>query len=138
MQAQGMIRRRVVIAAGLSIMAFALIGLRLVDVMVLKRQTAGAPAALVDLSPSRRGDLLDRNGILLARDLPTEDLYARPASLRNHAHAARDLALATGVDLRRLSLEFAEKHNYALVARRLTPDVQDRVKRLHLPGLEFD
>ncbi len=33
---------------------------------------------------------------------------------------------------------FASAHNYALVARELTPDVQDRVMHLGLPGLEFE
>ncbi|MGB8366622.1 MAG: peptidoglycan D,D-transpeptidase FtsI family protein [Rhizomicrobium sp.] len=138
MQPQGMIQRRIVIAAGLSVAAFALIGLRLVDVMALKGQVTGATADIGEPAPASRGDLLDRNGVLLARDLPVEDLYAQPAALDDRAQAAHDLALATGVSELRLAHEFASKHKYALVALRLTPDAQDRVMHLGLPGLEFD
>jgi cell division protein FtsI (penicillin-binding protein 3) len=135
---QPLIQRRIVIAAGVSVMAFALIGVRLVDVMALKGRVTGATAGLDDRAPTLRGDLLDRNGILLARDLPVEDLYAQPAVFQDRAQVAHDLALASGVDEQRLAREFSGKHKYALVARRLTPDVQARVMHLGLPGLEFD
>ncbi len=132
------LQRRIVISAGLLVMAFALIGFRLLDVMVLKGRVTGVTADLADRPPLQRGDLLDRNGQLLARDLPVEDLYVQPATFDNRTQAARDLALATGADERRLALEFSGKHKYALVARRLTPDAQDRVTHLGLPSIEFE
>jgi cell division protein FtsI (penicillin-binding protein 3) len=132
------IQRRIIIAAGLSVMAFALIGLRLVDVMAFKGRVTGATADIADLAPAQRADLLDRNGVLLARDLPVADVYAQPAVLDDRAQAAHDLALATGAEEQRLAREFAGPHKYALVARRLTPDAQDRVMHLGLPGIEFD
>ena len=39
-----------------------------------------------------RADLTDRNGELLARDLPVKDLYARPHVFWDKAQAAHDLA----------------------------------------------
>lgn len=133
-----MIQRRIVISAGLLVMAFALIAVRLVDVMILKGRVTGATADLADRPPPARGDLFDRNGELLARDLPVEDLYARPQVLDDRDGAARALASAAGVGVERLEHEFASRHPYVLVARRLTPDAQDRVMHLGLPGLEFD
>ena len=133
-----MIQRRIVISAGLLVMAFALVGVRLVDVMVLKGRVTGATADLPDRALPIRADLVDRNGELLARDLPVADLYARPEVLEDPGEAARDLALATDVSAARLDREFASRHPYVLVARRLTPDAQDRVMHLGLPGLEFD
>jgi cell division protein FtsI (penicillin-binding protein 3) len=132
-----MIQRRIVISAGLLVMAFALIGIRLVDVMVLKGRVTGV-AEIADKPLPARADLLDRNGQLLARDLPVADLYAQPAAFEDRGEAASELARATAMNEGRLALEFNGKHKYALVARRLTPDVQDRVMQLGLPGLEFD
>jgi cell division protein FtsI (penicillin-binding protein 3) len=119
-------------------MAFALIGLRLVDVMAFKGRVTGAVATVQDRLTGARADLLDRNGALLARDLPVYDLYARPHAFWDKAEAAHDLAAATGAAESRLDRVFASSHDYALVARELTPDVQDSVMHLGLPGLEFE
>jgi cell division protein FtsI (penicillin-binding protein 3) len=133
-----MIQRRIVLSAGLLVMAFALVGIRLVDVMVLKGRVTGATADLADRPLPNRADLVDRNGRLLARELPVADLYAQPSAFEDRAQAARDLAQAVGVSEARLTREFHSKHSHALIAMRLPPDVQDRVMHLGLPGLEFD
>jgi cell division protein FtsI (penicillin-binding protein 3) len=131
-----MIQRRIVIGAGLCIAAFALVGLRLVDVTLMR---GTGSAGFSDHAPLARADLTDRNGELLARDLPVKDLYARPQVFWDQPGAARDLAKATGADQARLDSGFANsKHPYVLVARQLTPDQQDRVMQLGLPGLEFE
>ena len=135
-----MIQRRIVLSAGLLVMAFALVGVRLVDVMVMKGRVTGATAALADPLQTKRADLLDRNGRLLARDLPVQDLYAQPKAFHDPAdleEAVHDLAGATGVSEKRLDREFHGKHNHVLIALRLPPDVQDRVTHLGLQGLEF-
>ena len=128
-------QRRIVIGAVLSVAAFALVGLRLVDVTLLQGHGGDAYA---EQGPAPRADLTDRNGELLARDLPVKDLYARPHVFWDKHQAAHDLAAATGADERRLDEAFSGKHPYVLIARQLTPDVQDKVMHLGLPGLEFE
>src|SRR5215472_16325868 len=83
------IERRVIIAAGLCVMGFALVGLRLVDVGILKGSTTGISSAVIDEAPPTRADLLDRNGVVLARDLPVGDLYALPHAFEHRGGAAR-------------------------------------------------
>jgi cell division protein FtsI (penicillin-binding protein 3) len=130
------IQRRIILGAAFSIAAFALVGIRLVDVTVM--QEPGS-AGFSGPAPIARADLTDRNGELLARDLPVTDLYARPHVLWDKEGAARDLAKITGAERGRLDAGFANtKHPYVLVARQLTPDQQDRVMQLGLPGLEFE
>ena len=132
----GEIQRRIIIGAALCIAAFALVGLRLVDVTMMR---GGAPIGFSDHAIIARADLTDRNGELLARDLPVKDLYARPHDFWDQQGAVRDLAKTTGADRARLEAGFANtKHPYVLVARQLTPDQQDRVMHLGLPGLEFE
>ena len=93
-------QRRIVIGAAFCVAAFALVGLRLVDVTLMR---AAGPGAASRIMPSlARADLTDRNGELLARDLPVKDLYARPHVFWDKAEAAHDLAAATGADERRL------------------------------------
>jgi cell division protein FtsI (penicillin-binding protein 3) len=130
-------QRRIVIGAVFCAAAFALVGVRLVDVTLFKPHSesidpTGQPVIA-------RGDIFDRNGELLARDLPVVDLYARPHTLEDKEGAARDLARVTGAEYARLIDGFNNtKHPYVLVARRLSPDVQDNVMHLGLPGLEFE
>jgi cell division protein FtsI (penicillin-binding protein 3) len=132
---EGLFQRRIVIGAGLCVAAFALVGLRLADVGLLKPlgEAAAPPPAIAP-----RADLVDRNGELLARDLPVKDLYARPQVLFDKDRAARDLAAATGANVRRLMAGFHGKHAYVLVARQITPDQQAAVMHLGVPGLEFE
>ncbi len=132
----GLIPRRIIIGAGLCVVAFALVGIRLVDVTLMQ---GGVAASVSGRVIAARADLTDRNGELLARDLPVKDLYARPRVLWDKAQAARDLARVTGADMRRLDNGFnTARHPYVLVARQLTPDQQDSVMHLGLPGLEFE
>jgi cell division protein FtsI (penicillin-binding protein 3) len=128
-------QRRIIIGAVLCVAAFALVGIRLVHVTLLKTWDAGrAATALV-----ARADLTDRNGELLARDLPVKDLYARPQVFWDKAEAARELSRATGANEARLLNGFNNaKHPYVLVARQITPDTEAKVMHLGLPGLEFE
>jgi cell division protein FtsI (penicillin-binding protein 3) len=81
---------------------------------------------------------VDRNGELVARDLPADDLYARPHLFADPRLAARLLASVTGADERRLTQMFTGKHPYMLVAHQLSPEVRAKVQRLGLPGLEYE
>jgi len=129
-------QRRIVIGAALCVCAFALVGVRLVDVTLFKGRHV---TTFAGHEIAARADLVDRNGELLARDLPVVDLYARPHALSDKDEAARELADATGADYDRLIKGFdSAKSPYVLVARQLTPDAQDRVMHLGLPGLEFE
>ncbi len=132
----GEIQRRIVIGAALCIAAFALVGIRLVDVTLMRGPVF---AGFSDKPLVARADLTDRNGELLARDLPVKDLYARPHVFWDKHEAAQGLSRATGASEKRLSNGFANaKHPYVLVARQLTPAQQDKVMSLGLPGLEFE
>jgi len=134
-EAPTVFQRRIIIGAVLCVAAFALVGIRLVDVTLLKSLDNGRAA----IAPAARADLTDRNGELLARDLPVKDLYARPHVFWDKGEAARDLAAATGTDERRLLDGFNNaKHPYVLIARQITPDTEAKVMHLGLPGLEFE
>jgi cell division protein FtsI (penicillin-binding protein 3) len=132
-----LVRGRIALTAVFCAAAFALIVARLVDLTAFHGPvTAGSgdEAKAVAL----RADLIDRNGALIARDLPVRDLYATPADFWNTSEAAHDLAGVTGADEARLQRAFAAKRGYISVVRALTPDQQNAVLRLGLPGLVFE
>ena len=132
------IQRRIVVAAGICVLAFSIIGIRLVDLALLKSRESVAVAGNGAGTEIVRADIVDRNGRLLARDLPVYDLYVRPHVFWDKAEAAHGLAQVTGVSEARLARAFAGKHNYVLVASQITPETRDRVMSLGLPGMEFE
>ncbi|HEY5048378.1 MAG TPA: penicillin-binding protein 2 [Rhizomicrobium sp.] len=132
------VQRRIVIAAVLCVMAFAMISVRLVDVSVFRSKAPGSANTAAVAIIGTRADLADRNGVVLARDLPVADLYARMGALKDRESAANILAAATGVSQERLGHEFEGAHNYVLVARQVPIEVQATVRRFGLAGLEFD
>src|ERR1700761_1283516 len=111
------IQRRIVVAAGLCVAAFALVGVRLVDLTVLKGRQTGIASDTASAMVFARAGITDRNGKLLARDLAVFLLYAGPDVNVDRAEAAHDLAVATGSTQHLRQRAFAGKHNYVLVAR---------------------
>jgi cell division protein FtsI (penicillin-binding protein 3) len=134
--ASSLTRNRIALAALFSAVCFSIIAARLIDVMVIGAAGSGGPVAT--LVHPMRADLIDRSGVLIARDLPVSDLYATPAAFWDSNEAAHELAQASGADDSHLRQAFAAKRGYILVQRGLTPDRRDAVMHLGLPGLVFE
>jgi cell division protein FtsI (penicillin-binding protein 3) len=132
------VRTRISVAAILTAIAFAIIGARLVDLTILNAHGDGDIIAAQPVSHGMRADIVDRNGVLIARDLPVSDLYATPAAFWDTEEAAIGLASRTSAPASRLREIFAPKRGYVLVARGLTPDARAEVMHLGLPGLFFE
>jgi cell division protein FtsI (penicillin-binding protein 3) len=131
------VQRRIAIAGFFCVMAFALIGVRLADLTLLKGKLTAMPEPEARATVAR-ADIVDRNGQLLARDLPVSDFYIEPAAFKNKPDAARALSAASGIEEARFERLFASKFHHVLVARQLTPDVVARLNALKLAGMEFD
>src|SRR5437867_955598 len=74
-----------------------------------------------------RGELLDRHGRPLARDLPTYSISAAPREMKDAPAVARALAGVLGTDPRRLARAFAARPRFLWVARHLAPEVGQKV-----------
>ena len=84
--APSLVRNRIAFAALFSAVCFSIIVARLIDVMVFGATSRGTVATLVH---PMRADLVDRNGVLIARDLPVSDLYATPSAFWDTDEAAQ-------------------------------------------------
>lgn len=132
------VKSRIAVAAAGCALAFALVGARLVDVMVFRGGPSPVVGATSMLRHSMRADFLDRNGALIARDLPISDLYVQPAAFWDARDAAHLIAGVIGGDEDKMAALFAPKRGYIGVKRGLTPDQKDRLMSLGLPGLNFE
>ena len=86
-------RTRLLLTGVLFALAFAVIGFRLVDLTVLKggEPKLGHAHVRPAHTEAARADIVDRNGVLLARTLESEALVAYPKLVDDAAAAARKL-----------------------------------------------
>lgn len=133
-------RTRLVLMGALFCLAFAAIGLRLVDVTVLKDPGPKLVRAHVRPHVERaRADIVDRNGVRLATTLETPSLFANPKLVQGAAEAAAKLAaVLSGLNQADLEASLGNKErSFVWIKRNLTPDQQFEVNRLGIPGLFF-
>ena len=92
----------------------------------------------------RRGILSDRNGNGLAMTVLADSIYADPTDMEDKALAARALAAVVHTDpddtetsQERILQRLGNGKNFAWIARRVTPQVADTVRRMNIPGVYF-
>ena len=95
----------------------------------------------IETSPLR-GELLDRQGLQLARSVQTVSLYLDPDGLdaptldRNAQQLAKSLGLKQAELAKDFHAAAAAKKRFIWIARRLDADVANKIVELKLPGLQ--
>jgi cell division protein FtsI (penicillin-binding protein 3) len=133
-------RHRLVIGGVLFTLAFGVVGLRLVDLTLMKEAQEPRLAHVAKSGPleMERADIVDRNGVLLATSLATASLYANPRLVLDTGDAATKLArVLPGEQEAELRKNLAGERSFVWVRRNLTPRQQYEVNRLGLPGFFF-
>ena len=118
--------------------SLAVLAVKLVDLGTLVPDRPPPAEKAVFEHPVERGDIVDRNGRLLATSIVTRALVAWPPQIDDVEAAARQLSgalpwLSFEEARQRLSL----KQKFVFVARRLTPRDQKAVLDLGLPGVDL-
>jgi len=133
-------RTRLLVAGAIFAICFVILGARLVQLSLLDgghntTQNARYDAALLTL---QRADIVDRNGILLATNLPSQSLYVDPTQVLD-ANEAADRITSVLPDLSRGGIlrKASAKGNFQWIQRNLTPEQYYAVNRLGLPGFGF-
>jgi cell division protein FtsI (penicillin-binding protein 3) len=89
-------------------------------------------------APNARADLLDRNGQILALDIPRYGLYVDPGDILYKAQVRAALLKALpGVEAAKLDKILAGDRRQYLIGQ-LTPETEARVHDLALPGVTFE
>ncbi|MCP5363900.1 MAG: penicillin-binding protein 2 [Hyphomicrobiales bacterium] len=127
------------LAAGLVfVFAFFIICLRLVDLAALNGGTEGRTHLARFEQAGGRGDVVDRNGVLVATSLRTASLYADPHEIIDPRAAAQGLAgVFPDLDKRELLDRLSRQGRFVWIRRNLTPEEQYAVNKLGIPGLAF-
>lgn len=119
-------------------LAFASVGLRLVDIgQRAEARLAGRGDGPAAVTTGRR-DLVDRRGELLATDLEVPSVYADATRVGDPARAAARLArVLRGVDAGKLAAEFATRKRFVWVKHHIDAAEQRAVLELGIPGVDF-
>ncbi len=133
-------RNRLLVAGVVLTLAFGGIASRIVDLTVLN--AGGEPhVASNEVEPDNvigRGDITDRNGIIMATSLPTASLYADPKGVMDPQEAALKIAsVMPELDPADLAQKMQMKGRFVWLARNLTPQQHYQINKLGIPGLAF-
>ncbi|MDX2073883.1 MAG: penicillin-binding protein 2 [Alphaproteobacteria bacterium] len=85
----------------------------------------------------QRGDIVDRNGVLLATSLMTASVFVNPREIKNVDEAATRLSVALKQDKGRLVRQLSSGKKFVWIKRNLPPSDQQAVNSLGIPGLYF-
>ena len=133
-------RSRLLITGALFSVAFLVVTGRLIGLtmFVEKNEPQYARSANKALLKTIRGDIVDRNGILLATTLKTYSLYGNPRIILDAHDAVNKLARALPELDRRLTYaKLTQDRNFIWLRRHLTPRQKYEVNKLGVPGLDF-
>jgi cell division protein FtsI (penicillin-binding protein 3) len=133
-------RNRLLVTAALFAVAFVVIGIRLVDVTLIKPTGKGdlAHRETVTKTEVSRADITDRNGVLLATTLVTPSLFANPKQIIDPADATKKLvAVLPELSESEVYAKLTSDRSFVWLKRQLTPHQEYLVNSLGIPGFEF-
>ena len=128
-------RGRLLATGVVFLLFFGALVVRALDVSVI-----GVPAGSVHagggVDPVARADIVDRNGVLLAANLPTHALYVEPGKIMDREAAVAALGrVFPDLDLEGAASLVASDRKTALLRHDLTPEQAHAINRLGIPGL---
>jgi cell division protein FtsI (penicillin-binding protein 3) len=130
-------RRRIRIAAAVFALAYVAIAGRLVMFGVMQPDGGPGYGASASLSTSRP-DLVDRNGEILATDISMASVYAEPRNILDPDEATELItSVLPDLDARALRTRLSGNAGFAWVKREITPEQQQQIHSLGIPGIGF-
>ena len=139
-------RGRLVLVSAFFVLAYAILVLRAFDLTVIQAVDKEAKAQHEELvqnsvksGESRRSDIVDRNGVILATTLKISSLFADSKRIADPASAAKKLIkifpeMSYGDTLQKLQ----SGKRFIWLKRRITPEQKIEVLKIGEPGLEFE
>ena len=89
-------------------------------------------------SPVHRANITDRNGVVVATNLPTVNLFANPKKVSNAEEIAKRLAeVFDDISYEDFFIKLTRKSSFVYLKRNISPQQQARVNALGYPELEF-
>jgi len=134
-------RTRLRLLSVLGVLGFVALGARLTDLAVM---SPGPPikevyVATPEENQTRRADITDRQGRLIATDYPKISVFADPKEVIDPGQTASTLtSVLADLDADQLGVRLSRKNSrFVWVKRHVSDDQQREIMRLGLPGVQF-
>ncbi len=86
-----------------------------------------------------RKDIVDRNGHILATNISLGSLYANPKQIVNPRYTALQIkSVIPTIDQKKLLSDLSQDKSFVWIKREITPQIQEAIVELGLPGLYFE
>jgi cell division protein FtsI (penicillin-binding protein 3) len=90
------------------------------------------------ISPVKRANITDRNGVVVATNLPTVNLFTNPKKVSNADEVAKKLSkIFTDVSYEDFLIRLTRNSRFVYLRRNISPQQQALVNALGYPELEF-
>jgi cell division protein FtsI (penicillin-binding protein 3) len=83
----------------------------------------------------RRGEIYDREGMLLARSVTMNSVYANPVQVQNVRETGRKLARILGVETSSVQQTLNKKKNFVWIKRKIGDGTAQAIRENNLPGV---
>ncbi len=132
---QKSIASRLIFVIAIISLCFLSIGYKLITVALSKSEESIHFAR----AEVHRGEIVDRNGLLLAINLPGASLFANPKQILDQVDAAEKLSkILPSLDKKKLLSEFKSDKSFMWLKRDLTIHEKQLVHNLGIPGIYFE
>lgn len=140
-------RGRLVVVAGVFLMLFLAVALRLADATIIDpmkpapqvvEQFKPVPPPPLSAPAPGRASIVDANGQILAVSLPVANLYADPRQMIDpHQVAAQLKTVLPDLDVPEIVRRLSSAKAFVYIAREVTPAQELAINNLGIPGLAF-
>ena len=130
---------RVWAVMGVFLLAFLVLGVRM-GLLAMSAQPSLANGVAAPAGPvpfPERAEILDRNGQVLATNVPGWSLHARPNEIADHAATARALSKLLNLDAASLEATLRSGKQFVWIKQRVFSHEKQAVQDLGLTGLVF-
>jgi cell division protein FtsI (penicillin-binding protein 3) len=135
-------RIRLLVTGGLFALVFAVVALRVVEIVAVGGGTAESQIGRFRIATApvpSHADIVDRNGNVLATTLDSPSLYANPKQIVDAGDATRKLVkVFPNLGAAEVYAKLTSGKSFVWIKRHLTPTEQYSVNQLGIPGLEFE
>lgn len=87
---------------------------------------------------SKRGDIVDRNGVLLAYSIPMKSVWVRPRAAHLSAKDITALAERLNLTESQVRSRLRQNQNFVYLKRQVTPQVADSIQNMSLRGVHLE
>ncbi len=136
------VKQRIVVLQILIVASIFLLGAKSFDIQIFKAeeltQKAENDYSKYITIKGERGQILDKSLNKLATSIDAISITACPSKIKTPKSTAAKLSRILGCNRRKLEKTLASDRMFAWVARRVSPDQAEQIKKINLPGIYFE